>query len=56
MDSFGVCETDVPRYLKDRTYAEGWEDGFRQCKAMRENEDLNRRRSRTTRLSSVTDS
>lgn len=35
----GVFRKDVPRYVKDRTYAEGWEDGFRQCKAMRESED-----------------
>jgi hypothetical protein len=37
----GEFRKNVPRYLKDRTYAEGWDDGFRQCKAMRENEDLN---------------
>ncbi|AHC37956.1 hypothetical protein A7317_25205 [Pseudomonas fluorescens] len=36
----GEFRKNVPRYLKDRLYAEGWEDGFRQCKAMRENEEL----------------
>ncbi|QHD09151.1 hypothetical protein [Pseudomonas sp. R76] len=36
----GEFRKNVPRYLKDREYAEGWEDGFRQCKAMRENEEL----------------
>lgn len=30
---------NVPRYLKDKQYAEGWSDGFRQCQAMRESED-----------------
>lgn len=30
----------MPRYLKEKHYAEGWEDGFRQCKAMRESEEL----------------
>lgn len=28
LDSF---RKDVPRYLQDRLYASGWEDGFRQC-------------------------
>jgi hypothetical protein len=25
--------------LKDPLYAEGWSDGFRQCQAMRDNQD-----------------
>ena len=36
----GAFRKNVPRYLKDRPYAEGWEDGFRQCKAMRESQEL----------------
>ncbi|WP_347902116.1 hypothetical protein [Pseudomonas purpurea] len=35
----GGFKKDVPRYLKDAQYAEGWSDGFRQCQAMRESED-----------------
>lgn len=27
----GLYKKDVPRYLKDKVYAEGWGDGFRQC-------------------------
>ena len=42
----GTFRKDVPRYLKDRAYAEGWEDGFRQCKAMRESEDRDEYRER----------
>lgn len=29
---------DVPRYLQQPAYAEGWDDGFRQCKAALEND------------------
>ncbi|WP_231422604.1 hypothetical protein [Pseudomonas sp. Leaf59] len=36
----GEFRKNVPRYLKEREYASGWEDGFRQCKAMREHEEL----------------
>ena len=35
----GAFRKDVPRYLKDQQYAEGWVDGFRQCQAMLENKD-----------------
>jgi len=35
----GEFRKNVPRYLKDPLYAEGWVDGFRQCQAMRDNED-----------------
>ena len=35
----GEFKKNVPRYLKDSTYAQGWDDGFRQCQAMRENQD-----------------
>lgn len=31
----GEFRKNVPRYLKDKQYAEGWSDGFRQCQAMR---------------------
>lgn len=42
----GEFRKNVPRYLKDPAYAQGWEDGFRQCKALRESEDLNDYRNR----------
>jgi hypothetical protein len=29
----GGFKKDVPRYLKDAQYAEGWNDGFHQCQA-----------------------
>lgn len=37
----GEFRKNVPRYLKDKQYAEGWTDGFRQCQAMLENKDRN---------------
>lgn len=42
----GEFRKNVPRYLKDPQYAEGWSDGFRQCQAMRENEDREHYQSR----------
>lgn len=33
----GEFKKNVPRYLKDKLYAEGWGDGFRQCQASQEN-------------------
>lgn len=33
----GEFRKNVPRYLKDKQYSEGWTDGFRQCQAMLEN-------------------
>ena len=42
----GQFRKDVPRYLKDAHYAEGWSDGFRQCQAMRESEERNDYRER----------
>ena len=35
----GTFRKDVPRYLKDAAYAEGWSDGFRQCQAQVESEE-----------------
>ncbi|BAU72519.1 lipoprotein, putative [Metapseudomonas furukawaii] len=35
----GEFRKDVPRYLKDATYAEGWSDGFRQCQAQVQSEE-----------------
>ncbi|AWY41286.1 hypothetical protein DKY63_15890 [Pseudomonas putida] len=35
----GEFRKNVPRYLKDNNYAEGWSDGFRQCQAMRESQE-----------------
>lgn len=36
-----VCDfhKDVPRYLHDRQYETGWDDGFRQCQAMQNSEE-----------------
>lgn len=42
----GEFRKNVPRYLKDPQYAEGWSDGFRQCQAMLENQDRNDYRQR----------
>ncbi|WP_260962886.1 hypothetical protein [Pseudomonas citri] len=42
----GQFRKDVPRYLKDPRYAEGWSDGFRQCQAMRESEERDAYRER----------
>ena len=35
----GEFRKDVPRYLKDANYAEGWGDGFRQCQAQVQSEE-----------------
>ncbi|AOE83503.1 hypothetical protein [Pseudomonas sp. TCU-HL1] len=35
----GEFRKDVPRYLKDAHYAEGWSDGFRQCQAQVQSEE-----------------
>jgi len=35
----GQFKKNVPRYLKDSLYAQGWGDGFRQCQAMLENQN-----------------
>ncbi|MGH8435552.1 MAG: hypothetical protein ACRERX_14010 [Pseudomonas sp.] len=35
----GSFNKDVPRYLRDPQYTEGWSDGFRQCQAMAESAD-----------------
>ncbi|MGJ7513444.1 hypothetical protein ACSFE6_03760 [Pseudomonas baetica] len=35
----GEFRKNVPRYLKDQNYAEGWNDGFRQCQAIRESQE-----------------
>ena len=54
----GAFRKDVPRYLKERTYAEGWGDGFEQCKEQVRSEELrefHEQISRTaTRTGSVT--
>lgn len=42
----GEFKKDVPRYLKNRQYESGWDDGFRQCQAMQENLELEDYRSR----------
>lgn len=35
----GIYRKDVPRFMKDRLYAQGWNDGFRQCQAMQDSRD-----------------
>ncbi|QEY61282.1 hypothetical protein FXN65_04165 [Metapseudomonas lalkuanensis] len=35
----GEFRKNVPRYLKDANYAEGWSDGFRQCQAQVQSEE-----------------
>ena len=42
----GEFRKNVPRYLKDSQYAEGWGDSFRQCQAMLQNQDREQYRSR----------
>ena len=42
----GTFRKNVPRYLDDARYAEGWSDGFRQCQAMRESQDREMYQSR----------
>ncbi|KXG79285.1 hypothetical protein N5I28_15970 [Pseudomonas mosselii] len=42
----GDFRKDVPRYLHNRQYESGWDDGFRQCHAMQSNEDLREYRER----------
>ncbi|MDE1168218.1 MAG: hypothetical protein PW845_23275 [Pseudomonas sp.] len=33
----GQFTKNVPRYLKDKQYSTGWDDGFRQCQASVQN-------------------
>ncbi|MFK3683027.1 hypothetical protein [Pseudomonas sp. NPDC088890] len=42
----GDFRKDVPRYLHNRQYESGWDDGFRQCQAMQSSEDLRDYRER----------
>ncbi|MBF8756015.1 MAG: hypothetical protein LBJ33_09625 [Pseudomonas putida] len=42
----GGFRKNVPRYLHERQYETGWDDGFRQCNAMQSNEDLRQYRER----------
>ncbi len=42
----GEFRKDVPRYLHDRQYETGWDDGFRQCQAMQQSQDQDTYRSR----------
>ncbi len=45
----GEFRKDVPRYLRDRTYAEGWGDGFEQCKEQMRSQELREFREQVTR-------
>ncbi|PWB35427.1 hypothetical protein DCO48_03135 [Pseudomonas sp. SDI] len=42
----GAFRKDVPRYLHNRQYESGWDDGFRQCQAMQQSEDVQGYRER----------
>ncbi|NIE74116.1 hypothetical protein F3J45_06610 [Pantoea sp. Ap-967] len=42
----GDFRKDVPRYLHERPYESGWDDGFRQCQAMQNSEDERQYRER----------
>lgn len=42
----GDFRKDVPRYLHDRQYETGWDDGFRQCQAMQQSQDRQDYRAR----------
>ncbi len=42
----GEFRKNVPRYLQDPNYAEGWSDGFRQCQAQVESQDRQEYRDR----------
>lgn len=42
----GDFRKDVPRYLHNRQYEAGWDNGFRQCQAMQEHQDLRDYRAR----------
>lgn len=42
----GEFRKNVPRYLHERQYESGWDDGFRQCHAMRSSEDTRQYRER----------
>ncbi|MBV6286845.1 hypothetical protein KUO17_07320 [Pseudomonas sp. MAFF 301350] len=42
----GDFRKDVPRYLHNRQYETGWDDGFRQCQAMQQNQDRQDYRAR----------
>lgn len=35
----GAFRKNVPRYLAERQYENGWDDGFRQCQAMQNSEE-----------------
>ena len=35
----GDFRKDVPRYLHNHQYESGWDDGFRQCQAMQQNQE-----------------
>lgn len=35
----GNFRKDVPRYLHNHQYESGWDDGFRQCQAMQQNQE-----------------
>lgn len=35
----GQFSKDVPRYLRESLYAQGWDDGFRQCESAQRGEE-----------------
>lgn len=42
----GSFRKNVPRYLHERAYENGWDDGFRQCQAIQDNADQRQYRER----------
>lgn len=42
----GEFRKDVPRYLHERQYETGWDDGFRQCQALQQTEESQRYHAR----------
>lgn len=44
--ALGEFHKNVPRYLADKQYGSGWDDGFRQCQAIQQNRDNQAYRNR----------
>jgi hypothetical protein len=42
----GEYQKNVPRYIADKQYGTGWDDGFRQCNAMQQSQEQDAYRNR----------
>ncbi|MGS0939731.1 hypothetical protein ACVA51_04050 [Pseudomonas luteola] len=42
VNGIGALHKNVPRYDQERYYAQGWEDGYRQCASTAQNEQTRR--------------